>query len=207
MSNIQEVPSSILGIPPDIVVAFCTIVITFFTVATAIATWLLWRVTKDTVNLAREEFNSSHRPNLDVRNIYCEKDIEGNVVINLSIDNIGDAKATNICANILDEISDEYKFLSNPSNTTGIIYHHNALLPGQNWDITHAAKAISPLTIAAHLVTRDEGLIFLRHSFIIGHIEYDDLLGNRRRLIFRRRYDAQKERFVRLDDPEYEYRG
>jgi len=41
--------------------------------------------------------------------------------------------------------------------------------------------------------------------YFIGYIIYEDVLGGKRRMGFCRRYDETTERFITVNDPNYEY--
>ncbi len=76
---------------PDIVIASATVILTIATVLLMSYTRKLWGTTHDTLKLAREEFNATHRPRLRIRAISVEG---GHKTVRVYISNVGDSGAT-----------------------------------------------------------------------------------------------------------------
>ena len=182
------------------------------TIAIAIFTWTLWgatvdqgRLTQQSIELARAEFNATHRPHLVVRDI----SVDGDNVIFLLI-NKGDAPCTIIESWVfLEHVSEDQAIrpmLSAGHDDLGNIH----LAVGEIRQITWPAKEFGfffRFPEAGRPEKNGDMTRFIRGEFIhfAMTIVYADLTGQRRRSVYRRRWNPDKGGFYRLDDPDQEY--
>jgi hypothetical protein len=139
------------------------------------------------VEIARAEFNATHRPHLIVRDV-C---LDGNNIAYLLI-NKGDAKATIVESWIMDEYIPKNGGLR-PLRS----YGHDCLkrlnfAVGEMKDLTYCPKQALNFFSSMEL-------------YFVGTIVYSDGAGQRRRTVFRRRWDVERQGFVSLGDPDQEY--
>jgi hypothetical protein len=187
-------------------------------------TYLLWRSThnlwtetkvagetaKASIQLARDEFISTHRPRLIVRRVSIEiAKGKGNpdiLYIQFVVANTGDTKATIIkmSARIwLPEISEGLPAIP---PYEGIIYPNIALASGESHVMCHfdTDGLLSEFQHRTKLV--DFGDADDRPPFhFIGYIKYEDELKRTRRTAFCRLYGFATKRFDPIPHPDYEY--
>jgi hypothetical protein len=184
----------------DNVVAFGTILIAVFTYVLYRSTSKLWEAGEKQFKLARDEFISTHRPKLIVRQFVLAKPVPGEVIkVEFSIVNIGATEA--IWRYIAVEV---------------------ALWNGQYWEapgLDHIVKPTSmpPLkngqragmTIQSRFnITADQIAAIEQKKLIIcavGEFTYADAVGTQRRTSFRRNYDLASDMFIASPYSEHEY--
>jgi hypothetical protein len=170
---------------PTTVTAVATAVIALFTIVLAWVGGVQAYRLGQTINLARHEFLSTHRPRIILREVYLN---DGNIWFRLV--NIGDTPATIIESYRMAEIVQPE--LMRPLLSTG----HNDL--GQ---IRLAAGEMKELSYKP-----DDSLgffgqghqSFAGHRYFTGTIIYTDDLGVRRRSVFRRLFHEGGRQFRRL---------
>lgn len=137
--------------------------------------------------ISRREFNAAHRPHLIVRDIARD----GDNILYLLI-NKGNAEATIVESWIMVENLPPYASLR-PLRS----YGHDCLGP-QHFAVGEMKDMKYP-----HLVNFfTDGDMEL---YFVGTIVYVDRENQRRRTVFRRRWDVEMQGFRRLDDPDQEY--
>jgi len=186
------------------IVAFGTLIIAVFTIVLSIATVKLWsstaelaRLTRNSINLAREEFVSSHRPRLRVRLVNAFLTEGHPVRIQYYVVNIGNTNARIISNDT--EIHIERVDGKKLSDAKGI-NEPRAVLAGQ-----------------ALLFARDMDNIIYRGDWdlkgimdgkvrISGFVRYEDANGTVRETTFWRIFRGDTKRFRPLTpaDPDYE---
>ena len=159
--------------------------------------------TKEAVELGRREFNATHRPLLIIRDIVRERE---NIIY--AIVNKGDAEATIVESWTLAEI----------------IYNRTIVRPLRSFghdDLGRLTFGVGQLMDLPYRIPREVSMsvTVLDHAgspafwpkregveyHFAGTIVYEDLAGQRRRTVFRRRWDHDVQGFRRLDDPDQEY--
>jgi hypothetical protein len=179
-------------------VVLLTIFIALFNGGLVYFTYRLVDSTKKLWNVAIDEFNATHRPRLVVRDV-----IGTDSKIFYLLINIGDAPATIVESWItVERITDKdavRPLLSTGHNDLGAV----SLGVGEVKDMSYE----TPDWVVAGVVPikGSTELYWLPGAEIhfAGTIVYEDTAGQRRRTVFRRRWDGKA--FRRLDDPDQEY--
>jgi len=187
-------------------IAFYTLWLMVFTGVLALSTIALWRSTKDAVNLGREEFISTHRPQIFVRNVFCPFAAADGapIEVDFTIVNGGSTPARIAHSVFVVELFQVEGLMIFPvaigGNDLNLIGARSILAPGESRVFRH----VSPVVRWSAAANRDwenarEGLFFS------GHIVYTDENDTSRHTAIRRRYDPQAQRFYPIDDKEHEY--
>lgn len=187
--------------------ALYTAVLTLFTGILGVSTILLWRETRASVRLAREEFVASHRPRIIVREVH-EPITYGPTMfaISFTLSNIGETRGTVIDCNVFGEFAYTPTFLDVPRPRK-----EPRIDPFPNVrSIPLAAGESITMGFPFHgVMTNDFRIQKLADPnelpFFVGRIVYVDDNQVRRNTVFRRRYDPATRRFRAWDDPELEY--
>ncbi len=185
-----------------LVTALATIAIAGFTFSLKRSTDKLWEAGEKQLRLAREEFISTHRPKLIVRQFVFIKPIPGQPLkVEFSIVNTGDTEAV-------------------------WRYWHSevALWNGKYWEapgldhIVKPASSLKPIkngqrvgvtihsrfdVTAAQIADVEQGKLIVG---AVGEITYADALKTNRRTGFRRHYDISNDMFIASPHDDHEYR-
>jgi hypothetical protein len=173
--------------------------IAIFTAVLAVSTIALWRATKRQIELAREEFISTHRPKLIVRQFgLAAQPQHGDILqVEFSIVNIGDSDAN------WQDIGGEVALSNGREWETPI---DNIVRPISRAPI-RSGERVGAVIQSRFRITADQIRGLGTASLIIcavGELTYVDALGTRRRTGFRRHFDAADNRFVIFpSDDEY----
>ena len=201
--NVKQEPThDWWAIVPDIVIASATVILTIATVFLMSYTRKLWGTTHDTLKLAREEFNATHRPRLRIRAISVEG---GHKTVRVYISNVGDSGATitNIYGGVFFDWDNKIppmqsdKHIRVPDNST--------VPPGGfcNFPIAHMPEAVPRATVIngrRTIVTMDGA------TFAMATIIYSDNIGIQRRTRCGWKYDVGIEEFTKPErDDQYNY--
>lgn len=163
--------------------------------------WLfVWqlRLIRKGIDLTKDEFISTHRPRIILRDV-CKG--QGGEILYMLV-NSGGSKATIMESWIIAEVvpPDQSRNLRS--------YGHDDLgrltfTGGEMKDLTYPVPREIGLYTIGHSVPRigEENW----NSYFAGAILYSDAAGNRRRSVFRRRWDHGRQGFYRTDDPDQEY--
>ncbi len=193
--------------------AFFAAITTLATVAIAVFTYTLYsatteqaRLTRKALKVARDEFTSSHRPRIILRDVHLLPTEQGHEIIFMLV-NTGGTPATIVESWIIIEFIQPGNPIRNPRS-----YGHNDLgrivfAAGEMKDLTYQAPPDVGLHIAfrsaAGAASIDQSKAW--HLDFAGAILYSDDAGNCRRSVFRRRWDFNRQAFCRVDDPDQEY--
>lgn len=175
------------------------------TIVMAIFTGTLWFVTNKSLNLARDEFNSTFRPHLTVRNVHAlDAGPDDEMEIAFELINNGSSKATIVASDFevnfvgrtetfrnlhLPKVGEPPKnFLGKRDLIPSQVYR-GTFKPGRKWQTHHFDDSRSP----------ENGF------FWGGKILYQDATGKQRRLGVYRRFDISSRRFRPVGDSEFEY--
>jgi hypothetical protein len=158
------------------------------------------RLIGKSIDLARDEFNATHRPHLIVRDV-C---MDGNNIAYLLV-NKGDAPAVIVESWIMAE-SIQFGGVMRPLRSSG----HNELgqlsfAVGQIRDLTYIIPGDPSVFIHFHDAKRKDRPEIFGDFHFTGTIIYTDSRGQQRRSVFRRRWDDIRKGFYRVDDPDQEY--
>jgi hypothetical protein len=182
--------------------AISTVVIALFTIILAIVGYCQARLTRDTIRLARDEFNATHRPEIIVRNVGYVADPEDNrmrLIARIVIVNKGASRAhiINLSGIILtptDELTADVALRAYP------IGKEQDLVGGQpyQWDIESPNHQEPAIRIAQTRGEKSEWIC-------IGLIRYADMEGRIRETGFFRRFDVKSRSWKREENEDYEY--
>ncbi len=182
------------------VTAIATVAIGFFTFSLVRVTNRQAALTRDSINLAREEFISSHRPRIMIYGlnlVSAGDDAAGPLKVSFRYVNSGDslAKVKEFGAKMID--------LFKPTMPTGIEFEVEKMDP--------------PIEVKSgrhgfRLTSAFDQEQFLFKSFAdsyslvcVGYIVYSDASGTDRQVGFCRKYDEESHRWLPMNDSEYEY--
>ena len=157
------------------------------------------------VDVARQEFISTHRPKIVVRRVSCDEAMsnapEISLQLHLTMTNVGATSATiyEISAILIDIPS---------SLPAGPPYGDHS-----TWKIV--LNGGESHTDIVHISTSNDIVGKFNHAdgfgscvtsiYCLGYIMYEDSLHRRYRTAFMRRYNAETKRFYGVIDPDYEY--
>ena len=198
----------------DMLLVFFTGVLALYTIRLSRSTEKLWKagekqmkLTRDSLNLAQEEFIASHRPQLRVRNVVVRAPTGSNLPVPQSVlgqfyvDNIGDSTAqiTEYMARIF-LTQDDVLPMERPYEG-----ENGTVLP--NTTIEHGSS--KPFTLGSSMAWAECRDIMTGANttrlYVIGWIEYVDRLNVKRRIAFCPKYSISKGCFVVVDNPDYEH--
>jgi hypothetical protein len=181
-------------------IARYTLGLMVFTFILAVATIGLGIATTNQLSVAREEFLSTHRPRLIVRQFDLEEPVVGKpLTIHFSTINVGENDA--IWRNIAAEV---------------------VLWNGRNWEapgLDPLVKVVSlppvkngqrtQMTIVSRFNVTEEQVRAINEGRLavvaVGEFTYVDRLGKQHRTGFRRNYDVEEVLFITHPSKEYEY--
>jgi hypothetical protein len=181
---------------PITLTAISTLVIAAFTIVLALVGYCQARLIHKSIDLARTEFVSTHRPRIVLRDIHL---IEDDVFYMLV--NIGDTKATVVESWIsMEFLPDGAVF--RPLRSFG----HDDLgrvvfEAGEMKDLTYTVPGVA-LRAADFMRVGIEGGLIPGCPYFTGTIIYEDDLRVRRRAVFRRRLRVESKCFERLSAAE-----
>jgi hypothetical protein len=179
-----------------------TAVLAFATIALGIATVGLYVSGERQFGLARDEFISTHRPKLVVRQFQIDPTSPGQPLrVTFSVINVGSTDAT--VRSIAGEVV-IWNTLSNHYLEPGI---DPVLRPIQNTILKSGTR--SAFTAQSRFLFQQSHIGAVQTASYqircLGEIAYADGLGVLRRTGFHRRYDIANDKFLRSDDPDEEY--
>ena len=181
---------------------FALWVAAFTFVLAGVSGWQGWMIRKQ-IALAREEFISTHRPKIVLRDV----DLIGNEIYYMLV-NIGGTEATIIESWIMLEAL----IADHPVRNLRSFGHDDIgrlkLAAGEIKDLTKSLDDEGGILIRFPNAARIEIEGKPKRSgevHFAGAVLYQDSLGNRRRSVFRRRWHNGRKCFCRIDDPDLEY--
>lgn len=160
-------------------------------------------IAKEQIRLAREEFASSHRPRIIVRNISIVVE-NGEMKILYSLTNVGGAKATIANSWIMTELVLRESPIRNLRALGHVDLGEVPFTAGQYYDFHHALSPDVQRFIATHPTQRGFGKAFDAELHFTGSLRYVDELGNSRNSVFRRVLGMDGA-FHKSGDPDHEY--
>jgi hypothetical protein len=183
------------------VTAVATIFIAAFTIVLAKVTGKQARLSRESIDLARSEFIATHRPRIVLRDVSF---VDGQILYMLV--NTGDTKATVVESWILDEFVPTAQAIR-PLRSAG----HDDLgritfAGGEVRDLTHAPQMGAYIRIPDMMrIAVEDQPPMIGEIYFTGAILYSDDVGNRRRAVFRRRWDRGSKGFIGMNDSDQEY--
>lgn len=186
-----------------------------FTAILAIFTWCLHRsthklwkagedqmhITRDSLELAREEFISTHRPRLIHTHPMIPIEEGMPIQVEWCVVNVGATDAVIIESNATIFVGAKTFEARTPYSSDRDSMNGFTFIPGGAFTFTMSADQVdfhNPGQL--HYLTLGEKVIYF-----FGFIMYRDNIHNVRRTAFFRRYDPNAERFIIVNEPDYEY--
>jgi len=182
------------------ITAVATLAIATFTLTLWIATRDLWNAGKDQLKLVRDEFISTHRPKLIVRQFELDQLVPDQPIkIQFSIVNIGDTEA--IWKYFASEVALWNRRNWEPPGVDRIVkpISQPPIKNGQRVSVTSQSRF--NITAAQIQAVEHGGLIICA----VGELTYVDALGTQRRTGFRRNYDCNTAMFNASPNNDQEY--
>jgi hypothetical protein len=162
-----------------------------------LSAWQLRTMRRDIIS-SREEFVARHRPLLRVRWARVGKvDIDGNKIqVNFGIVNAGGSDAVITASSINAE------FLADTDWPTPHDYPVNNIVVGERIVPGASSPFVLPMNGLRNLtdIAEEE----MQHLRFYGYVVYQDVLKNRRTTYFCRQYRRELDRFMPVDNPDYE---
>ena len=177
------------------------VLMAIFTASLWRSTSKLWKASEDQIRLARDAFSATHRPRIVVRRMGVELTKNAPIIVEFTVVNTGEEKVIkcnwNTVIMLLDVAGGVQGQLHYETDTAD--FHNGPLGVGEG-----TKKWIEDKTnLAASDFADIEKKKVVLH--VVGFIAYTDRAGVTRQTGFFRYYDAEKQRFRVIDDPEYEY--
>ena len=165
------------------------------------------KLTKESIDLARDEFNATHRPKFEIALIMRLGFFENNPVkIRWTLINTGTGRGRVIESNAT-AIFAKQPLPARPRYSS----ERATMNPEQTWWIDPGFTRtftqhfnISSEDWAVYQVSRDYGTS-PENLYFIGYVLYEASDGKRRSIAFCRCYDDVSERFIVVHDPNYEH--
>jgi hypothetical protein len=187
-------------------VAVYTRLLAYFTAALAVLTLGLagagfWQgyLTNNSIKLARDEFNATHRPQIEIQRIYREGfDIDRQFRVSFLVANEGETNATIENINLAIEITPRLPAVRVPERWDA-----------DYQDIEIVARSGYPLSVTTRGTLTEADYVGVhaahRYLFFLAEIEYHDSGGTRRGRSLCFRFDPSRDRFLLDSDPNYTY--
>jgi hypothetical protein len=189
------------GLSHDDWLTFSIVLMAIFTASLWRSTSKLWSASEDQIKLARAAFTATHRPRIVVRRMGVELVKNAPIIVEFTVVNIGEEKVTscdwNTVIMLLNVAGGVHGQLHYETDTSD--FHDGPLSVGEGMKKRIQDKtSLSPSDF-----TDIEKKKVVLH--VVGYVAYTDRAGVTRQTGFFRYYDADKQRFRVIDDPEYEY--
>jgi hypothetical protein len=191
------------------VAAVAGLIVAGFTFALWRSTRRMQEITAATLDHLRAEFLATHRPQIIVRMGWLvpqsnpSDDVNSHYVVTYQLVNVG----TSLAQLVSLSVGEVWDTLADPKpisvDLSGDEIDRSAsttvLTPGEKLPQLHLGSVSKERYFPGiYMAERYEYVFF-------GQIVYEDANHTRRETGFCRRYDAKRKRFVRVDDPDYEY--
>jgi len=189
------------GLSHDDWLTSAIVLMAIFTAGLWRSTSKLWKASENQIKLARNAFNATHRPRIVVRRMGVELVKDAPIIVEFTIVNTGEEKVIKCSWNtvimLLNVAGGVHGQLHYETDTAD--FHNGPLGVGEG-----TKKWIEDKTSLAPSDFADiEKKKVVLH--VVGYVAYTDRAGVTRQTGFFRYYDAEKQRFRVIDDPEYEY--
>lgn len=193
------------------ITALATIAIAVFTLTLYRATTAQGRLTRESIDLARKEFISTHRPRIALRNVYAVQSQDFPITVTFSLVNSGETDAWIIQSAIVVEFPHRPDLMLIPESKNRMdIALFGPLKAGELRTFVHIDKYLqwNSAEISQHAISVDDAThrrFMQKGLFFVGQIAYRDDLGTIRYLVFRHRYESDRSRFYPYQDTELNY--
>jgi hypothetical protein len=159
------------------------------------------KLTRDSLGLARDEFNATHRPELIVREVLWGP---RNEEIRYTLVNKGRNSGT-IIESAFELRSSESGQALRTEGHNEIVEAHRTVAPGQIHYITYTIGAEEESLTAGYMTAASQRSGYLSECCFRGTILYGDATGVRRRYAFTRRCEGRSQTFLPTGKPEDEW--
>jgi hypothetical protein len=197
--------------------AAATLVVAIFTVVLAWVTGRQAKLTKQAVELTRQDFLSAHRPQLRVKAFRLTRGVQardnqrvgrveyggsvlsqlqGPLVVEFTVVNVGKSTAHLLRSSVGIQFPTRVQLPENPGRLPD--------LPYRGADVTGSRK-FGPGASDSYNITGEAAPLGQNNLMVYGDLVYTDAAGDTRSTAFCRTWDATRNRFVAVDDPDYEY--
>jgi hypothetical protein len=176
--------------------AVATIFIALFTLTLWLSTSGLLKATRETIDLARAEFISTHRPRLRIRSVARSTTNPADFIgISFAVVNVGDSDANLLGSQVMVDFFPEKPPID--SGGTDVVQPRK-FLPGASDSYVATSHHRKWLILQSEYNAS-------RYLFVYGQIVYRNDLGTTYTTSFCRIWNLASNRFKRTDDPDYEY--
>lgn len=191
---------AVIDIHNGLVTAIATVFIAGFTTVLATVTNRQARLTRESIDLARKEYVTSHRPRIILRDVFLVAE-----TINYMLVNTGDTDATIVESWIFGEFIEQGTRFRVPRSAGHNDLGELVFSGGESKDLT----CDLPPSLSFAMKFPDSRRIGIDgqepvfgNEYFVGVIVYVDDVGVRRRSVFRRHWHDGRERFMRLKPEE-----
>jgi hypothetical protein len=186
---------------PEVWTALATLAIAAFTLTLWLSTDGMLRITKESIQLAREEFVATHRPRIFVWQVDFSDGSPTEsepITVAFRYVNGGDSTA------YIHEIGVRLIPLEAPLLRSGISFKPEFIEPPITLESgSFEFKYLAPVDPSNPLITN--ALSGVHKLICVGYIVYKDGAGTIRHTGFCRQYDPSSKRWHNMDDAQYEY--
>jgi hypothetical protein len=181
--------------------AVATVFIALFTFTLWWSTKGMMKATKESVDLARQEFVSTHRPRIIVYGLAFGGRFSENKPIPISFRYVNagdsDAQVTGFGSHIFS--------LSETMMPAEIRFTHQEISPPIDCPSGKHGTRLTPDTIHPDIVIAADVMDDPEKIVCVGYVLYRDGNGTRRQTGFCRQFDLSAGRWIKMQDDEYEY--
>lgn len=178
----------------------------YYLYGTLKATGIAAKAATDAVNLGRQEFLSTYRPRIILRDATSEQDMGSPITVEYILSNVGSTDAMMVSGALAVRVFQGWQF--GPDNLPEINpatsdIATRSLKPGEQVRLSFTDPSLrwSTDNNTCHKFLEPE-----YGMFFSGQIVYEDVRGTRRHIGFRRKYFSEQHRFLSVgDSPHYEY--
>jgi hypothetical protein len=166
-------------------------------------------LTKESLDLARKEFISTHRPRLIIRGVTIKPHTHPSlliepgkpIMVEAVVVNTGNSPAEIFNSNATILVGGRMFGARTPFGPALDHFNGINLVPGGAYTIVLTADKVHFVNAGQYSPVRNGEQVI----YFFGYIMYRDEIGNERRTTFCRRYDPNAERFILVDNPDYEH--
>jgi hypothetical protein len=196
------------------VTAVATVVMAGFTIVLAYVTGRQARLTKEAVNLGRSEFIASHRPRFEIREphlavIHCPADPPEQTAYQARfiLANSGESEGTLVesVAIVMEIAHHSWTHFGVEDGPAFNMFGPIRLAAGAHHQIVFGLSPENSETASRSLAMHQSNQSLTGRIFLRGYLAYVDANGTRRRTAFCRPLDLNTKRFVKTNDPDYDY--
>jgi hypothetical protein len=179
------------------ITALATAAIAYFTLILKRSTDNLWEAGERQLKLARDEFLTTNRPLLRVRYFRQTAGVHDRIQVHFAVVNAGKSAAHLLGSSVMVEFADPGK-LGPPVYLAG----QDVITP-RKFEVGASDDYVALGMGKGAEIQNNEN--YGKFLFVYGYLVYSDDAGNTRTTAFGRRYLRSSDRFVKIEDDDYEY--